>query len=205
MDALLASAGPLKPRKHKPHARPSNDRHAGPHKSIDRGPDKESIDPTHNSILSSTRAPSSFHASSLPSGSGSAPIKPDASIRNIKDKKLRAKVARSDVASKRAVEARDDVNEWLNSAMSGGQGGIEVDEDQGEKTWRVGQEEIVREVGVGSGAKKFDLKFEGMGEYMVDYTRNGRYVRPSGRQVARSELPASSLLGAMLPSRDTLW
>jgi U3 small nucleolar RNA-associated protein 7 len=172
MDALLASAGPLKPKKYKP--RPSSEKHAGPHKSIDRGPDKESIDPTHNSILSSTRAPSSFHASSLPSGSGSAPLKPDASIRNIKDKKLRAKVARVDVASKRAEEAREDVDQWLNSAMSGGQGGIEVDEDEGERTWRVGQDEIVREVGVGSGAKKFDLKFEGMGEYMVDYTRNGR-------------------------------
>jgi U3 small nucleolar RNA-associated protein 7 len=172
MDALLGYAGPLKPKRNRP--RPPTDRHAGPHKSIDRGPDKESIDPTHNSILTSTRTPISFHASSLPSGSGSAPLKPDASIRNIKDKKLRAKVARTDVASKRATEAREDVNEWLNSAMSGGQGGIEVDEDEGERTWRVGQDEIVREVGVGSGAKKFDLKFEGMGEYMVDYTRNGR-------------------------------
>lgn len=71
----------------------------------------------------------------------------------------------------------------MNTAVSGGQGGIEVDEDEGERTWRVGQEEIVREVGVGSGAKKFDLKFEGMGEYMVDYTRNGRYV--PGREAVR--------------------
>jgi U3 small nucleolar RNA-associated protein 7 len=173
MDALLASAGPLKPKRK---SRPSTsiNRHAGPHKSIDRGPDKESIDPTHNSILSQTRVPSSFQSNTLPSGSSSTPILPNQSIRNIKDKKLRAKVAREDVASKRAVEAREDVNEWLNAAVSGGQGGIEVDEDQGERTWRVGQEEIVREVGVASGRKKFDLKFEGMGEYMVDYTRNGR-------------------------------
>ena len=173
MDALLASAGPLKPKKYK--SRPLPDRHAGPHKSIDRGPNKESIDPTHNSILSSTRLPSSFHTSSLIAGSSN--IKAEPSISKIKDKKLRARVAREDVASKRAVEAREDVNEWLNTAVSGGQGGIEVDEEEGERTWRVGQEVIVREVGVGSGRKKFDLKFEGMGEYMVDYTRNGRYVR----------------------------
>jgi len=101
-------------------------------------------------------------------------IKPDTSILKIRDKKLRAKVIREDVAAKRAKEAREDVNEWLNEAVSGGQGGIEVDEEEGERTWRVGQEEIVREVGVASGRKKFDLKFEGMGEYMVDYTRNGR-------------------------------
>jgi U3 small nucleolar RNA-associated protein 7 len=186
MDALLASAGPLTRRdkyQGRSHIQSSSssskprrdrDRHAGPHKSIDRGPDKESIDPTHNSILSTTRVPSSFHHSSLPTGSATANIKPDASISKIKDKKLRAKVQREDLSSKRAKEAREDVNEWLNHAVSGGQGGIEVDEDEGERTWRVGQEEIAREVGVASGKKKFDLKFEGMGEYMVDYTRNGR-------------------------------
>jgi U3 small nucleolar RNA-associated protein 7 len=51
-----------------------------------------------------------------------------------------------------------------------------VDEDAGERTWRVKQQEIVKEVGVASGRKKFDLRFEDMGSYKVDYTRNGRYV-----------------------------
>jgi U3 small nucleolar RNA-associated protein 7 len=189
MDALLASAGPLSRKDRfknlqassssssnppKPRRNGERDRHAGAHKSIDRGPNKESIDPTHNSILSTTRVPSSFHRSTLPTGSGGDEIKPEPSILKIRDKKLRAKVIREDVAAKRAKEAREDVNEWLNEAVSGGQGDIEVDEEEGERTWRVGQEEIVREVGVASGRKKFDLEFEGMGEYMVDYTRNGR-------------------------------
>lgn len=180
MDALLASAGPLPAKKGRGyHAKASgsstHNRHASaPHKTIERGPNKESIDPTHNSILSATRVPSSFHQSNLPSGSSQDPIRPDRSTVKIKDKKLKARVQRENVSAKRAKQEREDVNEWLNEAVSGGAGGIEADEDQGERTWRVGQDEIVKEVGVAGGKKKFDLKLDGMGEYMIDYTRNGR-------------------------------
>jgi len=66
------------------------------------------------------------------------------------------------------------VNEWLSSAVGGGAGEIEVDEEGGERTWRVGQEEIVKEVGVSSSGKRFDLRMEGLGSYRVTYTRNGR-------------------------------
>ena len=66
------------------------------------------------------------------------------------------------------------MNEWLNAPLAGSAGGIEVDEGADEKTWRVRQGEIVREVGVAGGKKKFDLKFDGLGEYMLDHTRNGR-------------------------------
>lgn len=183
MDALIASAGPLKKgRSTYPKSSSSShrdrDHGSAPHKTIDRGPTKESIDPTHNSILTSTRVPSSFHHSHLPSGSSSEPIRPDRSTSKIKDKKLKARVQRENVSAKRAKAEREDVDEWLNAAVSGGAGGIDVDEDMGERTWRVGQDEIVKEVGVAGGKKKFDLKLEGMGEYMVDYTRNGRSVIP---------------------------
>ena len=102
------------------------------------------------------------------------PLRPDPSVSRIRDKKLRAKVSRVDVASQKARVEREEVDEWLNGAFSGGQGGIEVDEEEGERTWRVGQEEIVKSVGEGSGRKRFDLKFDNLGDYMADYTRNGR-------------------------------
>ena len=182
MDALLASAGPLPskkgrstyPKSSSSSSSKTHTRGSAPHKTIDRGPTKESIDPTHNSILTATRVPSSFHHSHLPSGSGSDPIRPDASTSKIKDKKLKARVQRENVTAKRAKAEREDVDQWLNAAVSGGAGGIEVEEEMGERTWRVGQDDIVREVGMAGGKKKFDLKLEGMGEYMVDYTRNGR-------------------------------
>lgn len=131
----------------------------------------ENIDPSLHSILPTTRLPSTFHASNLASGSSSTPLRPSPSVSRIPDKKLRAKVAKQDVTAKRAKIERQEVDEWLNTGLAGG---IEVDEDAGERTWRVRQHDIVEEVGVGSGVKKFDLKMEGMGSYKVDYTRNGR-------------------------------
>jgi U3 small nucleolar RNA-associated protein 7 len=82
---------------------------------------------------------------------------------------------------------REEVNQWLNAPMAGSAGGIEVDESMGEKTWRVRQDEIVREVGVASSAKKFDLKMENMGSYKVDYTRNGRWVSGDGAGSDRAD------------------
>lgn len=173
MDALLASAAPI----HRPKAGPSRPRapHKKPshtHKTVDRGESKEAIDPSTYSVLAQTRLPGSFHQRNLATGSGDAPIRPDASVGKIKDKKLRAKVGRNDVASKRAAQEREEVNEWLGGSTAAG--GIEVDEEGGERSWRVKQDEITSAVGVAAGAKKFDLRFENMGEYMVDYTRNGR-------------------------------
>ena len=175
MDRLLASAGPLKSRKTR---RPPSQFQAqlsnSSHKTVVRGPDKDSIDPSTHSILVTTRLPSSFRHSHPATGSTSATHRPDPSTSRISDKKLRAKVARTDVSSKRAGVERKEVNEWLNVPIAGGAGGVEVDEDGGERTWRVGQDEIVREVGVASGGKRFDLRMENLGTYRVSYTRNGR-------------------------------
>ncbi|OCF72182.1 U3 small nucleolar RNA-associated protein 7 [Kwoniella mangroviensis CBS 8886] len=179
MDALLASAGPLPTKKQNYKGKQSSTytKKSGPtsHQTIPRA-DGTSIDPSLHSILSSTRIPAGFHQSNLASGSGSTPIKPDVSIGRIQDKKLRSKLARQDITHKQAKLDRQDVNEWLNKAISGDKGGIEVDEELGEKTWRVKQSEISDSVSVGSKGKKFDLKFEGMGSYKVDYTRNGRHL-----------------------------
>ncbi|ODO03497.1 U3 small nucleolar RNA-associated protein 7 [Cryptococcus wingfieldii CBS 7118] len=177
MDALIASAGPLQSNKK---GKSSNHHHRTPHptahNTVARGEGKKAIDPSTQSILGSTRIPHSFHQSNLATGSSSAPLKPESSVGRIGDKKLRAKVARQDVGNKRAKIDRDEVNEWLNKAVGGESGGIEVDEDLGEKTWRVKQDEIVKEVGMNVRGKKFDLKMEDMGSYKVDYTRNGRHL-----------------------------
>lgn len=170
MDALLASAGPLNPgKKRRLQAAP---RKSQSHKNTQYG--EEKIDPSLYSILDSTRGPASYAAHNLATGSAEPAIQVNKLVARINDKKLRAKVARTDVSNKRAQKERADVDEWLNAPISGGQGGIEVDEEEGERTWRVRQDEIVKEVGVASGSKRFDLKFENMGTYKVDYTRNGR-------------------------------
>ncbi|WVF72347.1 hypothetical protein IAT40_007162 [Kwoniella sp. CBS 6097] len=183
MNALLASAGPLPNKRSntthntKGKNRSTWTRPTGPtsHQTITRA-DGSQIDPSLNSILPSTRLPSSFHSSNLATGSSSAAIKPDPGLGRIADKKLRSKLARQDVGAKKAKQEREDVDEWLNKAVSGGKGGIEVDEEEGERTWRVRQKDIVDSVGVGVSGKKFDLKMEDMGTYRVDYSRNGRHL-----------------------------
>lgn len=171
-DSLISSAGPLNPSKKRRISTNPRSKTA-PHKTVPYK-DDEKIDPSLYSILGNTTTPSAFTPSNLASGSAEPAIQANKIVARIGDKKLRARVARTDISNKRAQKERADVNEWLNAPMAGGLGGIEVDEDQGERTWRVGQEEIVREVGVASGSKRFDLKFENMGSYKVDYTRNGR-------------------------------
>jgi U3 small nucleolar RNA-associated protein 7 len=160
MDALIASAPPLKQSKQR--------RTPTVHNTVKRGPEKPAIDPSLHSILPTTRTPSSFHDAPFASTSS---IKPDASTMKVKDKKLKAKLAREDIARKRAAGERDDVDEYLNTAAHGA---IQVDKERGERTWRVTQTDVLNAVGVGARAKKFDLKLENMGEYTLDYTRNGR-------------------------------
>lgn len=195
MDALLASAGPSRP------PRPSSSNPHAPksraHLKVSRGPTKDPIDASTHSILSSTRLPKLYHTSNLATGSGTAPPRPAAHLAGIKDKKLRARLGRQDVGAQQARRDRREVDEWVNRPAAGlvtshtgsagaggkaprgeetggGRGGIEVDEEEGERTWRVRQEEIGREVGLGAGQKRWDLKMENLGSYKVDYTRNGR-------------------------------
>ncbi|WWC61436.1 uncharacterized protein I303_104020 [Kwoniella dejecticola CBS 10117] len=198
MDALIASAGPLPPKKNYKGKSTSNYiKKSGPtsHQTIPRA-DGSKIDPSLQSILGSTRVPTSFHQSNLASGSGSAgAIKSDVDISRVKDKKLRSKLTRQDLTNKQAQVERNEVNEWLHKAVSGSKGGIEVEEEEGERTWRVKQKEIEESVGQASRKKKFDLKFEGMGSYKVDYTRNGRHlaIASSSGHVATFDWQAGKL------------
>lgn len=43
-----------------------------------------------------------------------------------------------------------------------------------ERTWKVGQDEIVNSSAIGVASKAFSLKLDDFGPYAIDYTRNGR-------------------------------
>jgi U3 small nucleolar RNA-associated protein 7 len=185
MDALLEKAGPMSEKKHS--AKPGSSRRKSlPHQKVARGADKPAIDSSLHSILPQTRLPTSLH-------SHLSDVQPSKELGKIKDKKLRAKLASEQVAQKRARGEREDVQTYLNNPIvtsyshafgdedeeeeSGGpmDTGIEVDEETGERTWKVSQDEIADSVGISARGKKFDLKLEtiGGGGYSVDYTRNG--------------------------------
>jgi U3 small nucleolar RNA-associated protein 7 len=164
MDALLASDTPIASSSKR--VRPGL-----PHQKVRRGKEKEAIDASLHSILPATRLAPSLHSSHTD-------VKPSKSLGRIADKKLRSRLAGQQIAAKRAALERQDVQDYLNT---GDQGGIEVDLEEGERTWRVGQDEVKDEIAVGSKGKRFDLKLEniGGGGYRVDYTRNGRQVATS--------------------------
>jgi U3 small nucleolar RNA-associated protein 7 len=170
MDALLSSAGPIPPASiASSSSKPFKKRKPLAHQTVNRGENKEQIDPSLHSILPNTRISASLHSSH-------ADIKPTASVHKIGDKKLRAKVASEQVAQKRSRLERLEAQEYLHN--TGQDGGIEVEEGEGERTWRVGQKEIVESVGIAVAGQKFDLKLPvvGGGGYRMDYTRNGRCV-----------------------------
>ncbi|XP_043690041.1 probable U3 small nucleolar RNA-associated protein 7 [Telopea speciosissima] len=49
-----------------------------------------------------------------------------------------------------------------------------------EKTWRIKQESIVREVDLLSSRKAFDMVLPKLGPYTLDYTSSGRYMAVVG-------------------------
>ena len=51
-----------------------------------------------------------------------------------------------------------------------------------ERTYKVRQDEVKESVAVETARKGFELKLEGLGPYVCDYTRNGRGLLLAGRK-----------------------
>ncbi|GAA6063775.1 hypothetical protein JCM10212_005564 [Sporobolomyces blumeae] len=60
--------------------------------------------------------------------------------------------------------------------------GLMEAENDLERTWRVTQDEIVKNSAVATEGKAFSLRLEEFGPYAVDYTRNGRHLAIAGRK-----------------------
>ncbi|XP_077645046.1 WD repeat-containing protein 46, partial [Lonchura striata] len=57
-----------------------------------------------------------------------------------------------------------------------------LEAEPGQEPARIPQSEIVRNVDIGSGAKRFELRLEQFGPYRLDYDRTGRYLLLGGRR-----------------------
>ena len=88
--------------------------------------------------------------------------------RHIANKKLRTHLNRQSAQSARAKALLEDAEMLL----LGDAGGIEV-EGEMERTWRVGQSEIVKSSGQEAAKGRNEYKLDG-GPYRSRYTRNGR-------------------------------
>lgn len=151
MDSLIAKADAIGPAGKKRKLR---------HTSSSSGP---STDRTFQSISKRTSIPKSLQSSgAIPEGAHS--------YKHIANKKLRTELSRQ---SARAVEAKALIED-AGLLLTGEAGRMEV-EGEMDRTWRVGQDEIVQGAGQEGARGRREWKLEG-GPYRLRYTRNGRYV-----------------------------
>jgi U3 small nucleolar RNA-associated protein 7 len=99
------------------------------------------------------------------------------STKAIKDKKLRGNLKKLELRYREAATAAAD-SEILRP--EDGPGYIEA-EGELERTWKVAQGEIRAAVDVATAQKGFELKL-GFGDYLHDYTRDGRDLLLAGRK-----------------------
>lgn len=97
--------------------------------------------------------------------------------KNIKDKKLRGNLRALEDRYKDATLKAKDAEILLENNS-----GFLEPEGELERTFKVRQDEIRRDVSVETAKKGFELKLEGLGPYTCDYTRNGKDLLLAGRK-----------------------
>jgi U3 small nucleolar RNA-associated protein 7 len=160
MDALFAKADAIRSYKR----RKFNDDRS--HYKKHTGTKEVELDSTAKSVLPHTALPKSLRP-------GSPPPNEAKKYSHIPDKKLRAELSRQSAYSARSKALLEDAAFLLEHEESGV---MEV-EGELERTWRVGQDEIVESAGQEAAKGRREWKLDG-GPYRSRYTRNGRYMRP---------------------------
>jgi hypothetical protein len=91
--------------------------------------------------------------------------------KNVPNKKLAGHLNRlSELHKRAAVEAYEHDQLLLPQDSTG----LLEPENELERTWKIGQDEIKANVGSAAAAKGFELKLDQFGPYVCDYTGNGR-------------------------------
>ena len=158
MDALFAKADAIRPYKRRKF---NDDVRSKNH----TGKGQVELDSTAKSVLHHTSLPKSLRPGS--------PLPNEAKkYSHISDKKLRAELSRQSAHGARSKVLLEDAAFLLEHEESG----IMEVEGELEKTWRVGQNEVVESAGQEAAKGRREWKLDG-GPYRSRYTRNGRYMR----------------------------
>jgi U3 small nucleolar RNA-associated protein 7 len=97
--------------------------------------------------------------------------------KQIKDKKLRRELKTLETKHDTAILKAKDAEILLENT-----GGFLEPEAELERTYKVRQDDIQRDVAVETAQKRFELKLDSLGPYAFDYTRNGRELLLGGRK-----------------------
>ena len=121
-------------------------------------------------------------------------------LRGIKDRKLRSKLKSLEDKYQDATLKAKDAEILLEN-----ESGYLKPEDAFEKTYKVRQDDLRRDVTVETAKKGFDLKLNDLGPYSVDYTRNGRGLLLAGRKGHVSTMDwRAGKLGCELQLQETV-
>ncbi|OLN91950.1 putative U3 small nucleolar RNA-associated protein 7 [Colletotrichum chlorophyti] len=98
-------------------------------------------------------------------------------VKTIRDKKLRTNLSRLENKYRDATIKAKEAEILLENT-----GGFLEPETELERTYKVRQDEITKDVAFTTAQKRFDLKLEELGPYVGEYTRNGRELLLAGRK-----------------------
>jgi U3 small nucleolar RNA-associated protein 7 len=98
-------------------------------------------------------------------------------VKNVRDKKLRRNLTNLEKKYKTAALKAKEAEILLENSS----GFLEA-ETELERTYKVRQDDIQKEVGIDVAQKKFELKLNDLGPYVCEYSRNGRDLILAGRK-----------------------
>ncbi|KAK1761129.1 WD40-repeat-containing domain protein [Echria macrotheca] len=98
-------------------------------------------------------------------------------VKSVKDKKLRRNLGNLENKYKTAALKAKEAEILLENTS-----GFIEPETELERTYRVRQDDVEKDVGIDVAQKKFELKLENLGPYVCEYTRNGRDLLLAGRK-----------------------
>lgn len=118
----------------------------------------------------------------------------------VKDKKLRGNLKSLEKKYKDATLKAKDAEILLEN-----ESGYLVPEGELERTYKVRQDELKQDIAVDTAKNGFELRLEGLGPYVADYTRNGRSLLLAGRKghVATMEWKGG-VLGCEMQLQETV-
>ena len=121
-------------------------------------------------------------------------------VKSVRDKKLRTKLKSLEDKYKDATLKAKDAEILLEH-----EGGYLEPEGELERTYKIRQDELLQNVDIETAKKGFELKLEGLGPYVAEYTRNGRQLLLTGRKGHVSTMDwRAGKLGCELQLQETV-
>ncbi|RVW76257.1 U3 small nucleolar RNA-associated protein 7 [Vitis vinifera] len=100
-----------------------------------------------------------------------------ANLEALQDKKLKGQLVIREELYGKSAKAAAKAEKWLMPSEGG-----YLEAEGIEKTWRIKQESIAREVDILSSKNQYDIVLPELGPYTLDFTSSGRYMAVGGRK-----------------------